>query len=85
MGEVIISDKNVIINVLTIAGKRDTFSVLYVSANNDGFKWGTPFTKTYKTIENNIPNVRKVAKEIRNLINLFTILTSFLILKIIHL
>ena len=71
MGDAIIRDKNVIIKVVIIAGKSDTLFVVYFKANKDGFMWGTPFIKTYKIIDNNIPNVRKAAKEIRNLMILF--------------
>lgn len=78
IGAAINKDKNVIIKVVTTAGNKDTFCVLYSKANNEGFIYGTPLIKIYPMIINSIEKVENPEKNtspLINLLNLFNYVT----------
>ena len=60
-GTVIKRESNVIIIVDINAGIKDTFSLVYLKENKDGFKYGTPLMRINPTIVIKALTVRKAA------------------------
>ena len=59
------SDSTVIVTVLTSAGIRDTFSLLYSQAKRLGVRYGMPFTRMYAMRKKSVITVRNADSETR--------------------
>lgn len=73
IGDAIIKAKKVIIRVVIIAGSKETFSVVYSKANNEGFIYGIPLIKIYPIIANKVEKVAKAENITIPLINLLSL------------
>ena len=55
-------ERSVISNVFISAGSKDTFSDVYLAANNSGVRLGIPFISIYPIIKNNPSIVKNAAR-----------------------